>query len=134
LLDIVNGTGRRINAVCSLHLDDLRLERTKAAPHGAIVWPSSADKMKRETAAPISPEVRGAVDRMLSGRKAIGHVPLFPAPEDPEKPLCRHTANKWIIEGEKLAGLMRRQCCLSFSARVSCERRSEPVQKPVHVH
>lgn len=103
LLDIVNGTGRRISAVCSLCVDDLRLQRTKQAPHGAIVWPASTDKMKRQSTIPVSPTVRTAIDRMLAVRMEIGHVPLFPAPEDPTKALSRHTANKWLIEGEKLA-------------------------------
>lgn len=103
LLDMVNGTGRRISAVCSLCVDDLRLQRTKQAPYGAIVWPASTDKMKRQSTIPISPTVRAAIDRMLGVRMEIGHVPLFPAPEDPTKALSRHTANKWLIEGEKLA-------------------------------
>jgi integrase len=109
LLDVVEGTGRRIAAVCALRLDDLRLKRTKEAPQGAIVWPADTDKMGLETVAPIGPSVRAAIDRMLQGRTCIGLVPLFPAPEDSSKSLTRHTASKWLVEGEKLAGLEKQK-------------------------
>jgi len=109
LLDVVEGTGRRISAVCALRLDDLRLERTNEAPNGSIVWPSDTDKMGYESAAPISPSVRAAIDRMLQGRTGIGRLPLFPAAEDSTKPLSRSTANKWFKAGEKLAGLEKQK-------------------------
>ncbi|HEY9228798.1 MAG TPA: tyrosine-type recombinase/integrase [Gemmatimonadaceae bacterium] len=105
LLDIVNGTGRRISAICALRFDDLRLERTKVAPFGAIRWPADTDKTGRETIVPISATVRAAIDRILKERPGVGRVPLFPAPEDPERPMTRHLANKWLREGEKLADL-----------------------------
>jgi integrase len=109
LLDIVEGTGRRISAICALRLRDLRLEKTKEAPYGAIVWPADTDKMGYETTAPISPSVRAAIERMLQGRTVIGDVPLFPSCEDSTKPLTRHTVDKWLVEGERLAGLEKQK-------------------------
>ena len=41
LLDIVNGTGRRISAVCQLRYEDLRLSE---GPYGSISWPADTDK------------------------------------------------------------------------------------------
>jgi integrase len=100
LLDIVNGTGRRLSAVCKLTYEDLRLGE---GPHGTIRWPASTDKTGRETAVPISPEVRAAIDRVLRDRPGIGSAPLFPSPEDAQKPISRHLADAWLRKAEKLA-------------------------------
>jgi integrase len=106
LMDIVNGTGRRISAVLSLRFDDLRLERTKKTPHGAIRWPADTDKMGVERTAPIGPEVRAALDRILRDRPGVGRVPLFPAPGgDPMEPMSRRLASAWLVEAEKMAGV-----------------------------
>lgn len=105
LLDIVNGTGRRISAVCALRFGDLRMERTKSAPFAAICWPADTDKTKRETLVPISGNVRAALDRVLHERPGIGQAPLFPAPGDTTVPMSRHLADKWLREGERMAGL-----------------------------
>ena len=102
LLDIVNGTGRRISAVCKLTYEDLRLE---LGPYGSIRWPASTDKTGRETVVPVSEEVRQAIDRILRVRPGIGSAPLFPSPEDPQKPITRHLADKWLRKGERLARL-----------------------------
>lgn len=102
LLDIVNGTGRRISAVCKLTYEDLRLEH---GPHGSIRWPAATDKIGRETLVPISPEVRRAIDRILHERPGIGSAPVFPSPEDAQKPITRHLADKWLRKGEQLAKL-----------------------------
>ncbi len=102
LLDIVNGTGRRISAVCKLTYDDLRLDQ---GPHGSIRWPASTDKTGRETVVPISPTVRAAIDRILRERPGIGSAPLFPAPGDARKPVSRHLADRWLRKAEELAGL-----------------------------
>jgi integrase len=105
LLDIVNGTGRRLSAVCKLCFDDLRLERTKSAPHGAIRWPADTDKKGHESLIPVSPAVRAALDRVLRDRPGVGRVPLFPSAKDPIKPISRHRADSWLREAETMAGL-----------------------------
>ena len=102
LLDIVNGTGRRISAVCKLTYEDLRPDQ---GPHGSIMWPAATDKTGRETVVPISPEVRRAIDRILRERPGIGSAPLFPSPENPQQPISRHLADKWLRKAEKLAEL-----------------------------
>ncbi|MFG1691213.1 tyrosine-type recombinase/integrase [Gemmatimonadota bacterium] len=100
LLEIVNGTGRRISAVCQLRYMDLRLSD---GPHGSIRWPADTDKMGRETLVPIGPRVRSALDRLLRERPGAGDLPLFPSPTDRGTPLSRHQADKWLRAGEKMA-------------------------------
>jgi len=102
ILDIVNGTGRRISAVCSLTYEDLSLSE---GPYGSICWPADTDKMGHESTVPISPAVRAALDRIHAERPGIGAVPLFPSPSDPAKPMTRHLADKWLRKAERLAGL-----------------------------
>lgn len=102
LLDIVNGTGRRISAVCQIRYEDLRLSQ---GPYGSIRWPADTDKEGRESCVPISPNVRRAIDRVLKDRPGIGSAPLFPKPTDRAVPISTFLASKWLIEGEKLAGL-----------------------------
>ena len=103
LLDIVNGTGRRISAICQLTYEDVMLD--EGGPYGSIRWPARTDKTGRETVVPVSPAVRSAIDRVQNERPGIGPAPLFPSPEDPQKPMTRHLADKWLRKGEKLAEL-----------------------------
>ena len=105
LLDIANGTGRRISAICALRYENLNLRRGEHTPHGTITWPADTDKMGSETTVPIGPTVRKAIDRILMERPGIGSAPLFPTPGDDTKPMTRHLADKWLREGEKLAGV-----------------------------
>ena len=102
LLDIVHGTGRRISAACALTYADLRLND---GPHGVIRWPSSTDKMDRESLVPISPRVRAALERIMRERPGVGATPLFPSPVNPKKPTRYELAGSWLREAEKLAGV-----------------------------
>ena len=102
LLDLVNGTGRRISAVCQLRYEDLRLSE---GPYGSIRWPADTDKEGRESCVLISPGVRRAIDRVLRDRPGIGSAPLFPKPTDRSLPISTFLASKWLREGEKLAGI-----------------------------
>ena len=104
LLDIVNGTGRRISAVCALTFEDLRLTD---GPYGSIRWPADTDKMGHEFTVPISPSVRAALDGIHAERPGIGAAPLFPSPGDPIEPMTRHLADEWLRKAEQLAGLGR---------------------------
>lgn len=140
LLDIANGTGRRISAIVQLRYEDLRLD---VKPFGAIRWPAATDKTGRESVVPISPQVRAAVDRVLADRPGIGSAPLFPKPEDPTKPLTRHLADRWLREAEVTAGLKPLEGSLwhAYRRKWATERKHLPVQdvaaaggwKTVHV-
>jgi hypothetical protein len=103
LLDIANGTGRRIRAICELHYDDLRLN--DGTPYGSIRWRADADKCGRETTVPIGPAVRDALDRLLADRPGLGAAPLFPLPSDQSRPLTRNLARALLKKAEALAGL-----------------------------
>ena len=74
IFEVVVGTGRRITAVRSLRVEDIDLERTKAAPHGAIVWPEDFDKMGKRWRCPINAEVRDALESAIWKRQRLGHV------------------------------------------------------------
>ena len=103
ILDILNGSGQRLSAVCSLTFDDLRLN--EGGPDGLIRWPADTDKIGVESTVPISPAVRKALDRIIAEHPGIGRAPLFPSPGDPTKPMTRHLAGKWLRKAEKFAGL-----------------------------
>lgn len=105
LLDLANGTGRRISAICALRYDDLRLTPTPGAPYGAIRWPGETDKEGREWSAPISAGVRAALERVLRERPGIGGAYLFPSPIDPEQPIGKDLARAWLVQAEELAKL-----------------------------
>jgi integrase len=105
LLDIAEGTGRRISAICQLRYEDVRLARTSKAPHGAIRWPGATDKELREWIAPVGTRARAALDRILGERPGIGAAYLFPSPVDATQPLDYGLASEWLRRAEKLAGL-----------------------------
>lgn len=102
LLDLANGTGRRLSAICALRFEDLRFEQP---PHGAIRWPADTDKQGRESLVPISPAVRAAIERAIRARDGSASGYVFPSPTDPGRPVSRHLADKWLRQAERLAGL-----------------------------
>ena len=125
LLDIVNGTGRRISAVCALTHADLRLAE---GPHGAIRWPASTDKAGLESTVSVSPSVRAAIDRVREERPGTGSAPLFPSPGDPHRPMTRHLADKWLRRAERLAGLEPQRGSLwhAYRRKWATERKHHP--------
>jgi integrase len=114
LLDLAQGTGRRISAICALRFEDLRLD---VKPYGAIRWPAATDKQGRETTAPISPLVRSAIDRVLRERPGIGARYLFPSPANPDEPVAYERVRRWLLEAERIAGLPKQQGSLWHAYR-----------------
>ncbi len=125
ILDIVNGTGRRITAVCSLRYQDLRLDQ---AQYGAICWPADTDKTGRETLVPISPAVRAAIDRVLAERPGIGGAYLFPSPAHPNQPIRYELASDWLLKAETLAGVPKQEGSLwhAYRRKWATERKHLP--------
>jgi integrase len=117
VLDLAHGTGRRLGAILRLTYADLRLDRTVAAPHGAIRWPARTDKTGRTTEAPVTPAVRAALDRVMHDRPGMGAAPLFPAAKDPSVPTTRWAADRWLRKAEELAGLEPQDGTLWHSLR-----------------
>jgi hypothetical protein len=80
--------------------------RVHNAPYGAISWPADTDKQGRGWKdVPLTAAARRAIDGVLRDRPGIGAVPLFPAPENPTKPVDRHLPDRWLREAEMLAKL-----------------------------
>lgn len=104
ILDLAHWTGRRISAVLGLRFEDLHLERTPTAPHGAITWPANTDKKGREwERIPVTAEARAAIDRIMRERAGVGSLYLFPAPGDTEKPVHRRLATAWLHKAAQFA-------------------------------
>lgn len=102
ILDIINGTGRRLTPVIQLRFSDLRLTE---GPHGAICWPADTDKKTKEWSAPINESVRQAIDRIIAERPGVGAAYLFPSPRNARRPVSGDTASRWLLKAEKQADL-----------------------------
>ena len=120
LLTVAHHTGRRIGAVCKLRREDLRLERTPMAPHGAIRWPADTDKAGKEWVTPINADVRQALDRLELEAYANGCSNsewVFPAPADASQPLQSMVASRMLMRAEKLSGVPPQQGSLWHAYR-----------------
>ncbi|HSD33408.1 MAG TPA: hypothetical protein VLB49_15940, partial [Gemmatimonadales bacterium] len=117
LLDLAYHTGRRVGAILPLRYHDLRLAKTKGAPHGAIQWPGETDKMGKAWYAPLNAEARAAVDRVLAQRPGIGAAYLFPRPDDASKEVSYDTASDWLVKAEGLASLPKQDGSLWHASR-----------------
>ena len=125
LLDLANGTGRRISAILALRYEDLRLDQET---HDAILWPADTDKLGKAWLAPISKDVRKAVDSILKMRPGIGKAFLFPAVNDPSTPLAIEVASAWLLEAERIAGVEKHDGSLwhAYRRKWATERKHLP--------
>jgi hypothetical protein len=125
LLDIANGTGRRISAICQLRFDDLKLG---VGPYGSIRWPAATDKEGIEVTVPVTPGVRAALDRILRERPGVGRTPLFPSPTDPATPIDKNRATVWLLKAEQLADVPKMDGSLwhAFRRKWVTERKHLP--------
>ena len=105
MFEIIVGTGRRVRAVTGLRHEDLELEPTPSCPNGAIVWPEDTDKQGKRWRCPISARVRAALESAIRKRPRVGDGPLFPSPQDVDKPGRYELACKWLRQAEKAAEL-----------------------------
>ena len=120
ILSLARFTGRRESSIVSLRASDLLFneERIRSAlaeggmneglvssmPHGAIRWVAEHDKQGVLSVTPINRDAREAVDAYLRRTPRVGALPLFAAPKDTARHVSRHTAAKWLLRAEKLAG------------------------------
>ena len=111
ILSLARYTGRRADAICTLHASDLLrdIDHVRAAlasagmderlaehmPHGAMRWPCEHDKMGLIFISPLSAPARAALDDYLRRVPRVGDVPLFPAPKDSSKPIRLDLVQKW---------------------------------------
>ena len=80
-LDLVEGLGWRVTAICELRATDVDLTASDARPHGRLRKRAETDKMGVTQWVPMSAAVRSAVLAALERNAAIGEAPLFPAPQ-----------------------------------------------------
>lgn len=105
VFEIIVGTGRRVRAVLALRREGLELEPTPTCPYGAIVWPEDTDKQGKRWRCPISARVREALESAIRKRPRVGDGPLFPSPQDVDKPVRYELACKWLRQAEEAAEL-----------------------------
>src|SRR5688572_25312857 len=101
-LDLVEGLGWRLTAICELRATDVDLAATNARPFGPIRKRAETDKMGVGQWFPMSAAVRSAVLGALERKAAIGEAPLFPAPAR-DGPWTRCHARDLLERAEKAA-------------------------------
>jgi integrase len=105
-LDIVEGLGWRVSAICELQAADVDLTVTEARPYGRIRKRAETDKkMGVAPWVPLSASLRAAILTVLERNPVIGEAPLFPAPRRPGKSWTRHHAKDLLERAETEAGL-----------------------------
>lgn len=118
---IARYSGRRVNAIASLHASDVLLSRDAVLralaaagrdereadhmPHGALRWRGEHDKQGFNDIAPITRPVREALEAYARAHPRVGEAPLFPSTADDSKPVHRNLTNYWLKRAERLAGL-----------------------------
>jgi integrase len=102
LIRLAGDTGRRIGSILALRWSDWHPELGK---HGKLRWRAEEDKVGREWWAPVTAEVRDELERLRRERPAVGEALLFPAPNDPAKPVSEQITIGWLRRAERLAEL-----------------------------
>ena len=107
-LDLVEGLGWRVSAICQLRASDIDRSTSSTAPHGRIRKRGEVDKEGVDMWVPMSSEARRAVDLVLERNEVIGEVPLFPRPEGGRgrraKPWTRFYASDLHERAQRAAG------------------------------
>jgi len=113
-------TGRRLGSIVALRAGDVLLTRDQvhralaeagreeylaAEWPAAIRWAAEADKEGVEWIVPIPQPLVEALTEYIRAQGLVGNAILFPARQDPTKPLSKETAYHWMRQGEKKAEL-----------------------------
>jgi len=108
-LDVVEGLGWRVTAICQLKASDVDRRRDKTAPNGRIKKRADVDKEGVEMWIPLSETVRAALDRAIAANSVIGELPIFQLPPASKpgapRPWTRWHACDLLERAELLAGL-----------------------------
>jgi hypothetical protein len=115
-LDLVEGLGWRVSAICKLWASDVELTVAESRPFGRLRKRPETDKMGVGQWVPMSASVRAAVLAILDRNAAIGDVPLFPAPRRPGQPWTRHHA-KDLLERARLLHARRLSNVMTWKPR-----------------
>lgn len=107
LIEVANGTGRRLNALRSLRWADWDQDRHFDGWEvpGSLTFRAQWDKNDRTQTVPVLQEVRRALLDWRADQPDI--LPegawIFPSPTDPGKRLDKHVALDWLQEAERAA-------------------------------
>lgn len=71
---------------------------------GMLRWRAEEDKLGVEWWAPVTPDVRKALEQLRRARPGVGDALLFPGPNDPAEPVTIQLATASLRRAEKLAG------------------------------
>jgi len=108
-LDLVEGLGWRVSAICQLHASDFDRRTSENTPFGRIRKRAETDKENVEMWVPLSQGTRAAVEGALAANAVVGDMPLFPAPraKDGNRPASwtRYHARNLLERAEHAAGL-----------------------------
>jgi len=126
LLILAGFSGRRIGAIVSLRWSDWFPDD---GANGMLRWRADSDKLGREWRAPLSPEVRQALEDLKTERPGVGEAWVFPSPRGSGH-LSTDVARNWLLAAEKLAGLVhpRGFGWHSLRRRWATQRKHLPVQ------
>jgi len=102
LVRLAGDTGRRISSILALQWRDWRPD---LGTNGKLRWRAEEDKVGKEWYAPVTPDVRDELERFRRERPGLGEALLFPAPNNPTKPVSVQIATHWLRRAEKLAEL-----------------------------
>lgn len=100
-MDLVEGTGWRVSAICQLRADDIDRAARPDTPHGRIRKRRQTDKQKVDQWVPLTASLRASLDTA----PVVGTGFLFPAPSEPTQPWTRHYAKQRLRRAEDLAKL-----------------------------
>ena len=100
LLILAAHSGRRIGAIVALRWSDWSPDR---GSYGMLRWRADSDKLGQEWIAPVSPEVREALESLRADRPG-GEAWIFPAPRS-EGHVRVDVTRSWLRRAEELAEL-----------------------------
>lgn len=104
LLRLAWDTGQRSGAILALRWSDWQPDR---GSYGMLRWRAEEDKLGMEWWAPVTPEVRQALEQLRRACPGVGDAMMFPGPNKPTAPVTIQLATAWLRRAEELAGLGR---------------------------
>lgn len=108
-LDLVEGLGWRVSAICQLLASDFDRHSSEHAPFGRLKKRSETDKEGVDMWVPLAQNTRTAIERILATNAVVGEMPLFPAPRAKDgnraASWTRFHARNLLGRAEKAAGL-----------------------------
>jgi hypothetical protein len=112
-MDLVDGLGWRVTALCELWIGDVDLSARDEAPYGRVRKRGEVDKEGMAMWVPLSRPLRTALRRLLTARARLGPMeassPLFPSVTDAASPWSRHWARMLLGRAEAAAKVPKQE-------------------------